>query len=101
MKLSKLLSALILIVLALLLGAARNITTEIKTSADQHNPVASPSIPAFVQPPRESSTQSREAVIKNQRSETGPSGDDLPAWLQAISTILLVGFAFWQMRFRS
>jgi hypothetical protein len=100
---------LVLIASALLLNAARNVTaegpsqpnqsTQAQTESQQHNPIPSPPVSPLVQPSPAPPAQRREAVTDDQGREASPSGNDLPAWLEAIATILLVGFALWQMRF--
>src|ERR1700719_3061633 len=100
--------ASILIALALLLSAANggatespsqpNQRAETQTPAQQHNAIASPTVSALNQSAAVPAAAGGTTNIYNQYKQTSPWGD-LPSWLEAIATIGLVIFAFWQMNF--
>jgi hypothetical protein len=106
MKPSKSWAILILIVSALLLSGARNITaegpsqpnqsTQTQTPANEHSSVPGPSVSSVHQPTAVATAKPSATYIYNQYKQTSPWGD-VPTWLEAIATILLVIFAGRQM----
>jgi hypothetical protein len=110
MKLSNTWFALILIASALLLSGARNVTAEgpsepdqrsqTETPAQDHDALASPSPTIINQPAPQPTPNAGATYIYNQYKQSSPLGD-LPTWLEAIATILLVIFAGRQMQFVS
>lgn len=108
MKRPKLLSTLILIASALLLSAASNVTAEGPSEPNQrsktqpspqaYSQIASPTMTATLQPTATPTAQAGATYTYNEYKQSSPWGD-LPTWLEAIATIGLVVFAFWQMDF--
>lgn len=99
----------VLFVSAFLLSYARTVTfaatsqsnqrTQTQNEPQQNGSAPSPLASAFVQPSPAPSAEDRKAETEAQSYPASPSENRLPAWLEAIATILLVGFAAWQMRF--
>jgi len=108
MNLSKPLSVLILIASVFLLSAARNVTaegpsqanqqTQTETPAQQHDTVTSPSPTVINEETAEPIAASGATNIYNQYKQSSPWGD-FPTWLEAIATIGLLVFAGWQIAF--
>jgi hypothetical protein len=108
MKHSKLWLTLILIASALLLSAGRNTAAESQSKPHQRHKthctayadsqITKPTITATFQPTAAPSTASGATYIYNQYKQSSSWGN-VPTWLEAIATIGLVAFAFWQMHF--
>ncbi|MFZ0676869.1 hypothetical protein [Candidatus Binatus sp.] len=108
MKRSSTWFALILIASALFLSAANNGTAEspsqpnqrsqTKTPAQEHDAVASQAPPVSNQPAAVPTASAGATYIYNQYKQSSPWGD-LPTWLEALATILLVIYAAWQTSF--
>lgn len=108
MKLSKPLSALILIASALLLSAASSGATEsasqpnqssqTDTPAQQHNAISGPTVSALNKATAVPTTGAGATYIYNEHYYSSPFGN-LPTWLEAVATIGLLIFACYQMRF--
>jgi hypothetical protein len=100
--------ALILILSALLLSTARNATAEspsqpnqsaqTETSAQQHDAVANPAATTLNQQTTKPAASSGTTNIYNQYQQSSPWGD-FPTWLEAVASIGLVIFAYWQINF--
>ena len=99
---------ILLIVSTLLLHAVNSRATEspsqpnqrsqAETAAQQHNAVASPPGTAIEQPTTVPTATSGTTNIYNEYKQSSPHGD-FPTWLQAIASIGLAIFAFWQINF--
>lgn len=108
MKQSNTWYALILIASALLLNAARSATAEspsqqnqgrqAETSAQEHNAIADPTASTINQQTSKPTPTSGATYIYNQYQQSSPWGD-FPTWLEAIASIGLAIFAFWQINF--
>ena len=93
-------SASILIVSALLLSGARNVTAKspsqpnqsTQTPTEEHSSVPSPSVSPLNQPTAAATAKPTATYIYNQYKQASPWGN-VPTWLEAIATILLVIFA--------
>ncbi len=69
-----------------------------ETSAQQHDAVTSEATTAVEQPTAVPTAASGTTNIYNQYKQSSPNGD-FPTWLQAIASIGLAIFAFWQINF--
>lgn len=75
-----------------------NQSAQAETSAQQHDAVASPTASALNQSAAVVTTSSGATNIYNQYAQASPYGD-LPTWLEAVASIGLVVFAYWQINF--
>jgi hypothetical protein len=75
-----------------------NQSTNTEPHAQQHDAVASPTASALNQSAAVVTASTGATYIYNYYKQSSPCGD-LPSWLEAIATILLVAVAGWQMGF--